>query len=213
MPNTVRLRSSAGRTKDFEPDVADRSWPAALLRRCLRRPADAVGWVLMLSLGLLIVINALFWQRAIARQQPLRPAALGVSAGEATGSVTPTPRPRPADPAAAPAAPAKESPQPAAPTIESMLGPAPKGDRLKVAQTAAPRRTESAAPVASAARVAAVQRALTEFGYGQIKPSGVADDATKAALERFERERKLPVSGQISDRVLRELASVTGRAL
>lgn len=210
MPRTVRLRSAASRSEDYEPEAAERSGPAALLRRLLRRPADALGWVLMLSLALLIVINALLWQRALPRQ-PLRPAALGASAGEPTGSVAPTPRPRPADPV--PAAPVKDPHAATAPTIESVLSPAPKGDRLKLAQPAAARRTEPAAPVPSAARVAAVQRALTEFGYGQIKPSGIADEATKAALERFERERKLPVSGQISDRVLRELATVTGRAL
>jgi len=62
-------------------------------------------------------------------------------------------------------------------------------------------------------QVAAVQRALTDFGYGQIKPSGVVDSSTRIAIEKFERERKLPVSGQISDRFVRELASITGRSL
>jgi peptidoglycan hydrolase-like protein with peptidoglycan-binding domain len=62
-------------------------------------------------------------------------------------------------------------------------------------------------------RVIAVQRALTDFGYGQIKPSGFINPETKAAIEHFERDRKLPVSGQISDRLVRELAAVTGRPL
>ena len=66
---------------------------------------------------------------------------------------------------------------------------------------------------ASSKRVLAVQRALAEFGYGQIKPSGVVDADTKAAIERFERERRLPITGQVSERVARELASVTGRPL
>jgi hypothetical protein len=51
------------------------------------------------------------------------------------------------------------------------------------------------------------------YGYGQIKPTGVIDSDTKAAIERFERERRLPITGQLSDRVARELASVTGRPL
>jgi peptidoglycan hydrolase-like protein with peptidoglycan-binding domain len=58
-----------------------------------------------------------------------------------------------------------------------------------------------------------MQRALAEYGYGQIKPSGVVDAETKAAIERFERERRLPITGQVSERVTRELASVTGRPL
>jgi peptidoglycan hydrolase-like protein with peptidoglycan-binding domain len=66
---------------------------------------------------------------------------------------------------------------------------------------------------ASSKRVLALQRALAEYGYGQIKPTGVIDADTKAAIERFERERRLPITGQLSDRVARELASVTGRPL
>ena len=38
-------------------------------------------------------------------------------------------------------------------------------------------------------------------------------DALEVAIERFERERRLPITGQISDRFTRELAAVTGRPL
>jgi peptidoglycan hydrolase-like protein with peptidoglycan-binding domain len=62
-------------------------------------------------------------------------------------------------------------------------------------------------------RVIALQRALAEYGYGQIKPSGIIDAETTAAIEKFERERKLPITGQASDRVVRELAAMTGRPL
>jgi peptidoglycan hydrolase-like protein with peptidoglycan-binding domain len=65
----------------------------------------------------------------------------------------------------------------------------------------------------SSSRILAVQRALSDFGYGQLKTTGVIDSATKAAIEKFERERKLPASGKVSDRLMRELASVTGRPL
>jgi peptidoglycan hydrolase-like protein with peptidoglycan-binding domain len=62
-------------------------------------------------------------------------------------------------------------------------------------------------------RVMAVQRALSEFGYGQIKASGVADLDTQRAIQRFERERNLPVTGQISDQLVHELVAATGRPL
>src|SRR2546427_3933402 len=62
-------------------------------------------------------------------------------------------------------------------------------------------------------RVLAVQRALADFGYGQVIPNGVLGAETKAAIERLERERKLPVTGQISERLTRELAAITGRPL
>src|SRR5258708_4512320 len=64
-----------------------------------------------------------------------------------------------------------------------------------------------------ARRVAAVQRALTEYGYGQLKPTGTAGSDTQAAISKFERERKLPVTGQVSDRLLRELTAVIGHPI
>lgn len=62
-------------------------------------------------------------------------------------------------------------------------------------------------------RVMAVQRALSEFGYGQLNASGILDPDTQGAIERFERQHRLPVTGQLSHRVVRELASITGRPL
>jgi peptidoglycan hydrolase-like protein with peptidoglycan-binding domain len=67
--------------------------------------------------------------------------------------------------------------------------------------------------ILSSRRVIALQRALALYGYGQIKPTGIVDAETRAAIERFERERKLPVTGQPSERVARELAGLTGRPL
>ena len=62
-------------------------------------------------------------------------------------------------------------------------------------------------------RVAAVQRVLTEYGYGQLKPTGTIGSDTQAAIQKFERERKIPVTGQMSDRLVRELAAMTGQPI
>jgi peptidoglycan hydrolase-like protein with peptidoglycan-binding domain len=62
-------------------------------------------------------------------------------------------------------------------------------------------------------RILAVQRALTDYGYGQFKPNGTFGPETKSAIEQFERARKLPATGQISPKLLRELSVVTGRPL
>jgi peptidoglycan hydrolase-like protein with peptidoglycan-binding domain len=79
---------------------------------------------------------------------------------------------------------------------------------------ATPARAEAAVErPAPSKRVIALQRALAEYGYGQIRPSGIIDAETQAAIEKFERERKLPITGQASDRVVRELAAMTGRPL
>lgn len=78
---------------------------------------------------------------------------------------------------------------------------------------AAPKNDPIAALLAPNARTLAVQRALTDFGYGPVKPSGVYDVETRAAVERFEKARKRPVTGQISDQLVRDLAALTGRPL
>lgn len=67
--------------------------------------------------------------------------------------------------------------------------------------------------LAPSKRLLAVQRALTDFGYGQIKPTGIDDADTRAAIAKFERARQLPVTGAVSERLLRELSTLTGRPL
>jgi len=67
--------------------------------------------------------------------------------------------------------------------------------------------------LAPSKQVTAVQRALADFGYGQIPATGVLDPPTQAAIQRFERDRKLPVTGKISERLTRELTVLSGRPL
>ena len=71
----------------------------------------------------------------------------------------------------------------------------------------------ASAQSAGARRVASVQRALTEYGYGQLKPTGAVGSDTQAAITKFERDRKLPVTGQMSDRLVKELTAMTGRPI
>ena len=81
-------------------------------------------------------------------------------------------------------------------------------------QPVAARRDDPIADlIAPSPRIAAVQRALSDYGYGQIKPSGTLDEPTSAAIEKFEREHKLPVTGRISDRLVGELAAMVGQPL
>ncbi len=82
-------------------------------------------------------------------------------------------------------------------------------------RAAAPARKNDpiAALIAPSNRTLAVQRALNDFAYGPVNPTGNYDPDTRAAIERFERARGMPVTGQISDRLVRELSSVVGRPL
>jgi peptidoglycan hydrolase-like protein with peptidoglycan-binding domain len=97
--------------------------------------------------------------------------------------------------------------------VRSTVKAPERPSRPAVTAVAAPRPPASIGNGVPSSRVAAAQRALADFGYGPLKPTGVFDDSTKAAIEKFERERKLPVTGQLSGRVTRELAAVTGRPL
>jgi peptidoglycan hydrolase-like protein with peptidoglycan-binding domain len=96
-----------------------------------------------------------------------------------------------------------------------------KASSVRAGQTIAPAAGDpiarllapfSAPPVPSK-RVLAVQRGLTDFGYGQIKPTGVIDAETRGAIDKFEREHGLPVTGQMSDGLVRELGAMTGRPM
>jgi hypothetical protein len=75
-----------------------------------------------------------------------------------------------------------------------------------------PSHNDNLAPGGSR-RVAAVQRALTEYGYGQLKPTGTIGSDTQAAIARFERERKIPATGQMSDRMVHELSAMVGHSI
>jgi hypothetical protein len=59
-------------------------------------------------------------------------------------------------------------------------------------------------------RVTAVQKALTKLGYGPLKADGFLGATTRQALERFERDSKLPVTGGLGIRTTRQLASASG---
>ena len=106
------------------------------------------------------------------------------------------------------------------------IDPAPNENLLhaitaaKVAGTQAPLATPAPAhndPIATllapSKRVLAIQGALADFGYGQIKPTGVVDAETRAAIEKFERDRGMPADGQISQDFVRALAAMSGRPL
>src|SRR5256885_11175007 len=102
----------------------------------------------------------------------------------------------------------------------------PSEDVLRAIQRA-PLKTEAAAPPKAPARpdpiaeliagpsqrVIAVQRALNDFGYGPVKATGIHGAETVSAIQKFERDRKMPITGQLSPRLLRELAALTGRPL
>ena len=82
----------------------------------------------------------------------------------------------------------------------------------------APRAASRPDPIADilagpSPRVTAVQRALNDFGYGPLKATGNYGSDTIAAVKKFERDRKMPITGQISPRLLQELSALTGKPI
>ena len=173
------------------------------MRILLHSPKDMIAGVLAFAAVSAIITNALFLQ---AGRHP-SPMFGSVVALSATGSVSasPLPRPRPVDAMTRSADIPPADPKPAEPKVPDPLANLVKSSS---APAVAPSNTAQAA---GQRRVAAVQRALTEYGYGQLKPTGTVGSDTQAAIQKFERERKIPVTGQVSDRLVRELAAVTGR--
>jgi hypothetical protein len=111
--------------------------------------------------------------------------------------------------------------KPAEPKAAEPKSADPLANLVKATATAATPATANVprppAPIPTAAqgarRVAAVQRVLTEYGYGQLKPTGTIGSDTQAAIQKFERERKLPLTGQMSDRLVRDLVAMTGHPI
>ncbi len=97
--------------------------------------------------------------------------------------------------------------------LHAILSSGAKTPTTRAAPAAPVRSDPIAELIAPSKRVLAIQRALTDFGYGQIKPTGIYDADTRVAIEKFERDHRLPITGQISDPVVRELAGMTGRLL
>lgn len=97
--------------------------------------------------------------------------------------------------------------------LRALQASKPKVGNVTAAVSTPVRNDPIADLIAPSKRVLAIQRALSDYGYGQIKPTGAYDPETRVAIEKFERDHKLPVTGQISDRFVRELAAMTGRPL
>jgi Putative peptidoglycan binding domain len=205
------------------------------MRILLRSPKDMVAGVVAFAAVSAIIANALFLQ---AGRHPA-PMFGSVTAMPAPGpmAASPLPRPRPVEADVAVSEPRVAEPKVAESRLAESRVAEPKPAEPKPADplTSLVKAT-SAAPVASsniarppapipaapraetiassgARRVAAVQRALTEYGYGQLKPTGTVGSDTQAAIQKFERERKMPVTGQMSDRLVRELATVIGHPI
>jgi hypothetical protein len=193
------------------------------IRILLHSPKDTIAGLLAFAAVSAILANALFLQSGHHPAPMFGSVVVMPQAGPVSANLLPRPRPVEAV-TAVPESRVVESrvvePRPAERPYE--LKPAdPLGNLVKATgavpatpagglRPPAPIPASTHAELTGPRRVAAVQRVLTEYGYGQLKPTGIAGTDTQAAIVKFERERKLPVTGQVSDRLVRELAAVIG---
>lgn len=59
-------------------------------------------------------------------------------------------------------------------------------------------------------RLAAIQQLLSDLGYGPLSADGVMGDNTSAAIQRFELDRGLPITGRPTPQVVEWLEMVSG---
>ena len=185
------------------------------LRLFLHSPKDVIAGALAFAVVTAIIANALLLQ-AGRHPAPMFGSVITMPA-VASAPANPLPRPRPAEADAYQAEPRAAEPRPADPlaNLVKTTSPAPTvpaGVLRPLVPVPVSSHSDTAA-ISGARRVAAVQRALTEYGYGQLKPTGVAGSDTQAAIQKFERARKLPLTGQVSDRLVRELTAMIGHPI
>jgi hypothetical protein len=185
----IDQRRASARAGTLAGSLGSRLWTGVA-----GRPVDSFAILGAAVATMMIIVNAVFLQSG-ARPAPFVANPALPKTETADGGPKPVPRvvdmstthsvavPRPPQAVPSPS----QSPPRRSDPIADLIGPSP--------------------------RIMAVQRVLSNYGYGQIKPNGMLDDATSQAIEKFERERKMPVTGRVSDRLVGELAAMTGHPI
>ncbi|WP_366847985.1 peptidoglycan-binding domain-containing protein [Methylobacterium sp.] len=184
--------------------VADRGvWSAGLAvasagaALCRRRPGEILAILVAVSAAGAVSINAL------GSQKGRHPAPILANLNPRPAPVTLPRKAANAEPASVETKSARtETPRPASKDAI--------GELIKAAEPARPGdTTASVTPKSPSADevVAKAQRALVKLGYGPLKTDGVLGAGTRAAIAKFERDRKLPVKGEPTGRTMSELAA------
>lgn len=168
---------------------------------------------------------------------PMRPAAPTPEAPSPFVAQPMAQAPAPAAPAAAPKLPSRSAiaelirngepgaitqPSPRAASVPAAPAPAPVAARAPTVRDPIGEMIRMGGPVPvppanvgrtdSSDTVMMGQRALAKLGYG-IKADGIMGSGTRQAIERFEQEHRLPVTGELNARTLRELSAASGIAV
>ena len=230
MPKKSAKDETAPRRRGAKAAVIDVETERNLvLRVLLHSPKDTLaGLVAVAAIGA-IVANALFLQTG-RHPAPMFGTVINLPAPSSLPLSNPLPRSRPVGADTSPLEPratefraepkpAERAEKPPEKPVDATASTPRSGDPMTnlVKQTisAPPSVTRPPAPIPvqqspAARRIAGVQRALSEYGYGNLKITGAMGAETQSAIQKFEREHKMQVTGQLSDRLLRELGAAIG---
>jgi hypothetical protein len=195
-----------------------------VMRVLLHSPKDTLAGLVAVAAITAIVANALFLQTG-RHPAPMFGTVINLPAPPSAPLSNLMPRPRPVGADTSPLEPKatefRVEPKPAEKPAETTASTSRASDpmtNLVKSTTSTPSVVAVARPPApipvqqspAARRLAGVQRALSEYGYGQLKVTGTMSGETQSAIQKFEREHKMAVTGQVSDRLLRELGAAIG---
>ncbi|UCF51184.1 MAG: peptidoglycan-binding protein [Bradyrhizobium sp.] len=200
-----------------------------VMRVLLHSPKDTLAGLVAVAAIAAIVANALFLQTG-RHPAPMFGTVINLPAPSTVPLPNPLPRPRPVGADTSPLEPKatefRVEPKPVEKAAEKPVeatastprsGGDPMTNLVKATKSTPPSvavaRPPAPIPVQqspAARRIAGVQRALSEYGYGNLKVTGTMSGETQSAIQTFERQRKMPVTGQVSDRLLRELGTAIG---
>ncbi|MHC4048600.1 peptidoglycan-binding domain-containing protein [Bradyrhizobium sp. 25ACV] len=232
MPKKSAKDEAAPRRRGAKAAVIDVETERNLVMRVLlHSPKDTLaGLVAVAAIGA-IVANALFLQTG-RHPAPMFGTVINLPAPSSVALSNPMPRPRPVGADTSPLEPRatefRAEPKPAERAAEKpperpveatastpRAGSDPMTNLVKATTSTPPSAMRPPAPIPvpqspAARRIAGVQRALSEYGYGNLKITGTMSGETQSAIQKFEREHKMQVTGQLSDRLLRELGAAIG---
>lgn len=172
------------------------------MRKVARWTAVGLGTTVALT----IMVNALVLQKS-RHPAPLFGKAIALGPGPAPVERAPAPR---ADPVDAPAA----TPAPA-PVVQQRAPVEVTEDEAPTRDDPIGRLLQGGPPPAGAAAkpdtktVMGAQRALAKLGFA-LKPNGTLGPQTRKAIEAFEKDRHLPVKGELTRRLVKILAAESG---
>lgn len=205
MPRQIETDDMKPRRRRRAAVVAVEPERGLILRVLLHSPKDTLAGAAAFLAVVGIAANALVLQ---AGRHPA--PMFGTATVAPVAVAAPLPRMRPVEAEAKPVEAAAATVVVAKPVVSSA---AASGTPRPPVAIPASKKDPVADLIVSTRRVAAVQRALTEYGYGQLKPTGVIGTDTQAAIQKFERDRKMPLTGQLSDKLIRDLVILTGRPI